>query len=88
MVFVTYKGRSSDNYRFSSDTLRCLEIQDLKRMIRNEIKRINRFNKWLGYRKYNTKGLRIRPRGPRDGDTYDTPFKNATHFDVYVREYY
>jgi len=88
MVFVSYKNRSSDNYRFSCDTHRCIEIQDLKRMIRNENKTINRFNKSLGFRKYNTKGLRIRPRGPRDGDTHDTPFKNATHFDVYIREYY
>ena len=56
MVFVTYKGRSSDNYRFSSDTHKCIEIQELRRLIRNENKRINRFNKWLGYRKYNTKG--------------------------------
>lgn len=88
MVFVTYKGRSSDNYRFSSDTHKGIEIQELRRLIRNENKYLNRYNKAIGYRKYNTKGLRIRPRGPRDGDTHDTPFKNATHFDVYVREYY
>lgn len=88
MVFVTYKGRFSDSYRFSCDTHRCIEIQDLKRLIRNENKYLNKVNKAFGYKKYSTKGLRIRPRGPRDGDTYDTPFKNATHFDVYVREYY
>ena len=88
MVFVTYKGRSSDNYRFSCDTVKCIEIQDLKRLIRNENKYINRRNKAIGYRKYSTKGLRIRPRGPRDGNIRDTPFENATHFDVYVREYY
>ena len=88
MVFVTYKGRSSDNYRFSSDTHKGIEIQELRRLIRNENKYLNRCNKAIGYRKYNTKGLRIRPCGPRDGDTHDTPFKNATHFDVYIREYY
>ena len=89
MVFVTYKGRSSDSYRFSCDTVKCIEIQDLKRLIRNENKYLNKLNKAIGYKKYSTKGLRIRPRGPRLS-TYarDTPIENATHFDVYTREYY
>lgn len=89
MVFVTYKGRSSDNYRFSSDTHKCIEIQELRQLIRNENKYLNKLNKAIGYKKYSTKGLRIRPRGPRaHRHAHDTPFKNATHFDVYVREYY
>ncbi len=87
MVFVTFKNRSSDSYRFSCSDIDDPAISDLKLMIRNQNKDVNKYNKAIGYRKYNTKGLRIRPRGPRDGDTHDTPLKNATHFDVYVREY-
>ena len=50
------------------------------------IQYLNKFGQY-GYRSQSVLGLRIRPRGPRDGDTHDTPIKNATRFDVYIREY-
>ena len=87
MVFVTFKNRSSDSYRFSCSDIDDPAISELKLLIRNQNKYLNKFNKAIGYKKYSTKGLRIRPRGPRDGDTRDTPLKNATHFDVYTRDY-
>lgn len=89
MAFVTYKTRSTSNYRFSCTDLNDPAIADLKLMISNENKFPNSCNKAIGYRKYSTKGLRIRPRGPRKNSwARDTPIENATHFDVYLREYY
>jgi len=88
MVFVTYKGRSSDSYRFSCSDIDDPAISELKLLIRNQNKYLNKFNKAIGYKKYSTKGLRIRPRGPRLSTyAHDTPIENATHFDVYTRDY-
>lgn len=94
MAYVTYKNRNSRNYRFTIDTLNDPTISELKEMLTNENIMLNRINKKLGFKKYPTYGIRIRPRGPRKGNStglfgvyYDTPIQNATHFDVYVREY-
>ena len=76
MAYVTYKNRSSSAYRFTCETLQDPAISELRQQIKGK-----------GY-------LRIRPRGPRKGNAaglwgvyYDTPIANATHFDVYVRDY-
>ena len=91
MAYVTYKNRTSSDYRFSVTSLDDPAIAEFKAMLVNANEGIKRYRQssWFNP-KYDrpTQGLRIRPRGPRDGDTHDTPFKNATHFDVYVREYY
>jgi hypothetical protein len=82
MATVTFKNRSSSDYRFTCETLNDPAISELKEMIQY----LNKFGQY-GYRSQSVLGLRIRPRGPRDGDTHDTPIKNATRFDVYIREY-
>ena len=88
MAYVTYKNRSSSDYKFTVDTLNDPVISDLKQLLKEHNSVLNRINKNLGFRKYNTKGIRIRPRGPRNSSwAYDTPMENATHFDVYVRDY-
>ena len=88
MAYVTYKNRSSSDYKFTVDTLNDPVIGDLKKLIKEHNSVLNRVNKHLGFRKYNTKGIRIRPRGPRKSAyAHDTPWENATHYDVYIREY-
>lgn len=77
-TWITYKKRSSENYKFSTDDRSHPLIDDLKTHLKER-------NKWVRKHK---EYVRIRPRGPRDGDTRDTPLKNATHFDVYVRSKY
>ena len=99
MSYVTYKNRSSSNYRFTTVDLNDPSIDDLKTMI----KKLNDNAKYsrelqkqrFGEIKYPRPsfGIRIRPRGPRVGGFnyygtyYDTPMENATHYDVYIREY-
>ena len=92
MAFVTYKNRSSLDYRFTVDSLDDPAIAELKALLVERNGYITRARKLYGtlsyYGKQNTQGLRIRPRGPRKNSwAYDTPAENATHFDVYVRNY-
>lgn len=98
-ITVTYKNRSSSNYKFTTTDPNCSAVQELRDLIKAQNKVTNKFNKRVreGYYTYrgvaspdirNTLSLRIRPRGPRDGATHDTPIENATHFDVYIKEYY
>ena len=88
MAYVTYKNRLSSDYKFTVDTLDDPVISDLKQLLKEHNSVLNRVNKHLGFRKYNTKGIRIRPRGPRKSAyAHDTPWENATHYDVYIREY-
>ena len=89
MAYVTYKNRSSSDYKFTVDTLDDPVIGDLKQLLKEHNSVLNRVNRALGFRKYNTKGIRIRPRGPRKNSwAHDTPWENATRYDVYIREYY
>lgn len=89
MAYVTYKNRTSQDYRFTVTSLDDPEIANLKAMLVEA----NRYIKTARARGYswgnqNTKGIRIRPRGPRGSSwAYDTPASMATHFDVYIREY-
>jgi hypothetical protein len=88
MSYVSYKNRTSPNYRFTCDSLGDIAIKQLKDMIKEHNKIPNRINKKLGFKKYKTLGLRIRPRGPRvHRYAKDTPWENATRYDVYIREY-
>lgn len=91
MAYVTYKNRSSSDYRFSVKSLDDPAISELKAILVEQNSHIKRARKLYGFLSYwgskPTRGLRIRPRGPRNGDTHDTPIENATHFDVYIREY-
>ena len=95
MAYVTYKNRSSSDYRFTVTSLDDPAIADLKAMLVERNAGIVRYRKIsrklygaAAIRGQNTQGLRIRPRGPRPHPfAHDTPIENATHFDVYVREY-
>lgn len=91
MAHVTYKNRTSLDYRFTVDSLDDPAIAQLKELLKTRNGFITRARKIYGltsfYGKQKTQGLRIRPRGPRNGETHDTPIQNATHFDVYVRDY-
>ena len=91
MAYVTYKNRNSTDYRFTCKTLDDPAISELKEMLKTR-------NKWItdsrkrypdGYASdIPTQGLRIRPRGPRPSQwAKDTPWENATHYDVYIRDY-
>jgi len=93
MAYVTYKNRSSEDYRFTVKSLDDPAIADLKAILVRRNGYIKSSRKQYGltsyYGKQKTQGLRIRPRGPRKNPwAYDTPIENATHFDVYIREYY
>ena len=93
MAYVTYKNRSSEDYRFTVKSLDDPAIADLKAILVRRNGYIKRSRKQYGltsyYGKQKTQGLRIRPRGPRPSQwAKDTPWENATHFDVYIREYY
>lgn len=91
MSYVTYSNRTSLNYRFTVDSLDDPAIADFKAILTKRNKFITRARKTYGLTSYwgkqNTQGIRIRPRGPRGCDGYDTPVENANRFDVYVREY-
>ena len=92
MAYVTYKNRSSLDYRFTVKSLDDPAISELKELLKVRNGYITRARKLYGptsyYGSQNTQGLRIRPRGPRKNSwAYDTPAENATHFDVYVRDY-
>lgn len=77
-TWITYKNRTSINYKFSTDDYNHPKIAELKNVLKMA-------NKWsTKIKNY----VWVRPRGPRDGDTHDTPLKNATHFDVYIRKQY
>jgi hypothetical protein len=93
MAYVTYKNRTSASYRFTVDSLEDPAIAEFKDLLDRENFAIKRARK-RGFNWGNTKGIRIRPRGPRKGNAaglwgvyYDTPIANATRFDVYVRDY-
>lgn len=90
MAYVTYKNRHSSDYRFTCKSLDDPAIADLKAMLVEENKYIKRARKtgFTYYAQKPTRGLRIRPRGPRPSQwAKDTPWENATHYDVYIREY-
>lgn len=92
MAYVTYKNRTSADYRFTTTDLNDPMIAELKEMLTKENVDIKRARKRFPNSIYpftrNTKGIRIRPRGPRTSVwAKDTPWENATHYDVYVREY-
>jgi hypothetical protein len=92
MAYVTYKNRSSLDYRFTVQSLDDPAIAELKALLVERNGYITRARKTYGltsyYGKQKTQGLRIRPRGPRKNSwAYDTPAENATHYDVYIRDY-
>jgi hypothetical protein len=91
MAYVTYTNRSSQDYRFTVTSLDDPAIAEFKAMLVESNGYIKRYRKSDYFNpKYDrpTQGLRIRPRGPRKNSwAYDTPAENATHFDVYVRDY-
>ena len=92
MAYVTYKNRSSSDYRFTCKSLDDPEIANLKKILVERNSFIKRARKQSGmmsfYGKQKTQGLRIRPRGPRPSAwAKDTPWENATHYDVYIRDY-
>lgn len=90
MGWVTYKNRTSENYKFTTDRLSDPAIADLKAMVKqkNEWIKNVRKNPFIST-EYNTQGVWIRPRGPRvSAWAKDTRMEDATHYDVYVRDYY
>jgi hypothetical protein len=92
MATVSYKGRSSMDYRFTVKSLDDPAIAQLKALLVERNGYIKGARKMYGltsyYGKQKTQGLRIRPRGPRKNSwAYDTPAENATHYDVYIRDY-
>ena len=93
MATISYKNRYSSDYRFTVESLDNPAIEQLRTMLKNSNYYANRYNKFQRSRgnmtsRISTYGIRIRPRGPRGNDYYDTPMKNATHYDIYTREYY
>ena len=92
MAYVTYKNRSSSDYRFTCKSLDDPAIADLKEILKKQNGYVKSARKSHGITSYwgskPTYGLRIRPRGPRlHAFAKDTPWENATHYDVYIREY-
>lgn len=91
MAYVTYKNRSSSDYRFTCKSLDDPAIADLKAILVSQNDQTKRYRKSPYFQeRYNrpTHGLRIRPRGPRPSAwSRDTPWENATHYDVYIRTY-
>ena len=96
MAYVTFKNRTSLGYRFTVKTLDDPAIAELKELIVTRNGWIKRSRKLYRegkidsrfYTDQNTQGVSIRPRGPRKNSwAYDTPRENATHFDVYIRDY-
>ena len=80
----------TNTYRFTAFTRLCQEIEALRETVR-ETNKYERevfehkkyFNKDASLKQY---FVRVRPRGPRNGNLYDTPPGNATRYDVYVAE--
>lgn len=92
MAYVTYKNRTSENYRFTTTDINDPAIAELKALLVTRNGYIKRARKMYGltsfYGKQKTQGVFIRPRGPRKNSwAYDTPKENATRFDVYIRDY-
>jgi hypothetical protein len=91
MAYVTYKNRTSENYRFTTDSLDDPAIAELKELLAYHNGFVKRYRKSPYFNIKNdrpTQGVFIRPRGPRKNSwAYDTPIENATHFDVYIRDY-
>jgi len=90
MAYATYKNRSSSDYRFTCKSLDDPEIANLKSILIKENDYIKRARKsgFTYFAQKPTRGLRIRPRGPRLSQwAKDTPWENATHYDVYIRDY-
>ena len=82
MAYVTYKNRTSENYRFTTNDLNDPAIAELRELLRQKNEYANTFNKKLRDGFYDnaswmpnkfpqpTYGIRIRPRGSR---TFDNP---------------
>lgn len=74
MAYVTFKNRTSTNYKFTVTDLNDPMIAELKEMLEKENAQIKASRKrypdlpWV--QEVNTKGIRIRPRGSR---TYNIP---------------
>ena len=88
--------RTSQSYRFTTtdlndpriDVLRELKaVADLYHRRARKNKSFNTITTPFGYQylEYTQPKarIRIRPRGPRGNNYYDTPMENATHYDVY-----
>ncbi|MCG7944828.1 MAG: hypothetical protein N0C84_00620 [Candidatus Thiodiazotropha taylori] len=93
-VWVSFKNRHSPNYRFSTDNPNCIEIAQLREMVKQQSADHRQWNKridtvsWMaGREKKPMLSLRVRPRGPRQAYAYDTLASDATHYDVYIKEY-
>lgn len=69
------ENRVSDFYRFSAKNLEEAKI-GIKVARTLQKKDSNKIYKYI-----------IKARGPREGNYYDTPRKNATHFDIYCYDY-
>ena len=98
MAYVTYKNRTSKDYRFTVTSLDDPAITELKVLLVHHngfTKRHRKSPFFDAKRDRPTQGIRIRPRGSRKTNGvgfngccyYDTPIENATHFDVYIRDY-
>jgi hypothetical protein len=81
-IFITYKNRTSGCYKFSTTSLECNELKELKAEIKERNKARAKHNA------RNRLRVTIKARGPRGNNYYNTPRENATHFDIYVHEYY
>ena len=91
MAYVTYKNRTSENYRFTTDSLDDPAIAELKELLAYRNGFVKRYRKSPYFNIKNARppqGVFVRPRGPRKNSwAYDTPIENATRFDVYIRDY-
>ena len=91
MAYVTYKNRTSENYRFTVKTLDDPAIAGLKELLAYHNSFIKNYRKSPYFdinRDRPTQGVWCRPRGPRlHRWAKDTPKENATYFDVYIRDY-
>ena len=86
----------AEAYRFTIDSLDDKDLVELKKTVKHMnaddkertlyVKRLHGCDHPAARRKYYS--LRIRPRGKRDGNYFDTPIENAERFDVYIKTEY
>ena len=80
----SYKGTVAT---LSDPSVRYLKAE-VVRLNKEEKKRRKQASFWVSIvdqNKYQYR-LRIRARGPRDGNYYDTPIDNATRYDLYIHK--
>ena len=88
--------RTSSNFRFTTTDRNDPRIDELREIKLTDDKYHRNARKNKSFRKITTPfgyeylewtqpkaRIRIRPRGPRGNNYYDTPMENATHYDVY-----